>query len=36
MNSIMEDTKTINKMFDVYKNIYQGKDNKNIYRKNLS
>ena len=36
MKGIIEDTKTINKMFNVYKNIYQGKDNKKTYRKNLA
>tara|TARA_R100001594_G_C3863601_1_gene221601 strand:+ start:210 stop:500 length:291 start_codon:yes stop_codon:yes gene_type:complete len=36
MNDIIKDTETIDKMFDVYKNQYQGKDNKKTYMKNLS
>jgi|TARA_R100000027_G_scaffold58580_1_gene48567 hypothetical protein len=36
MNKIMEDTQTIDEMFNVYKKTYMGKDNKEKYKQNLS
>ena len=36
MNKIMEDTQTIDEMFNVYKKTYMGKDDKDKYKENLS